>query len=138
VIPRFASPHRTLSSWTVASSIVAREEILYLYPHCQRVFSWWVWGYRLRSSIRKLPRPVVVGLSTGIAVLVVGQQVPALLGIGSQIVAHPAPRAPLSLVRYPGQNLALVPQHEDIGDHLLTDIIDSLRIRGAVVLEGLL
>jgi hypothetical protein len=34
--------------------------------------------------------------------------------------------------------LALVPQHEERGDHLLTDISDSLRVRGAVVLEGLL
>ena len=34
--------------------------------------------------------------------------------------------------------LALVPQHEERGDHLLTDVSDSLRVRGAVVLEGLL
>ena len=47
-----------------------------------------------------LPRPVVVGFSTGIAVLVVSQQVPELLGIGSQIIADPVPRAALALVRY--------------------------------------
>ena len=34
--------------------------------------------------------------------------------------------------------LALVPQHEERGDHLLTDISDSLPVRGVVVLEGLL
>ena len=35
-------------------------------------------------------------------------------------------------------DLALVPQHEDRGDHLLTDVSDSLRVRGNVVLEALL
>ena len=36
------------------------------------------------------------------------------------------------------QMLALVPQHEERGDHLLTNISDSPRVRGAVVLEGFL
>ncbi len=50
-----------------------------------------------------LPRPVAVGFSTGIAILVVSQQVPALLGIGPQIIADPLPRAALTLIRYPAQ-----------------------------------
>src|SRR5258708_36453741 len=50
-----------------------------------------------------LPRPVVVGFSTCIAVLVVSQRVPDLLGIGPQSVADPVPRAGLTLVRYPVQ-----------------------------------
>jgi hypothetical protein len=33
--------------------------------------------------------------------------------------------------------LALDPQQKERGDHLLTDISDSLRVREAVVLEGL-
>ena len=33
-------------------------------------------------------------------------------------------------------DLALVPQHEQRGDHLLTDISDSLRVRGAAAFEG--
>ena len=34
--------------------------------------------------------------------------------------------------------LASVPQYAERGDHLLTDISDTLRVRGAVDLEGLL
>ena len=42
--------------------------------------------------------------------------------------------------RFPWQEyeLALDPQYKERGNHLLTDISDSLRVRGAVVLEGLL
>lgn len=57
----------------------------------------------LGAGIRLLPRPVIAGFSTGIAVLVVSQRVPDLLGIGSQIVTGPVPRAALTLVRYPVQ-----------------------------------
>ena len=32
---------------------------------------------------------------------------------------------------------AFLPQNEERGDHLLTDINDSLRVRGAVVRKGL-
>lgn len=89
----------------VASSIVAREGILALSLSTLSagVLLVFFGAIGLGAGIRKLPRPVVVGFSTGIAVLVVSQQVPALLGIGSQIVAHPAPRAALTLIRYPGQ-----------------------------------
>src|SRR6266700_2414017 len=89
----------------VASSIVAREGILALSLSTllAGVLLVFFGAIGLGSGIRKLPRPVVVGFSTGIAVLVVSQQVPALFGIGSQIIAHPDLRAPLTLIRYPGQ-----------------------------------
>jgi len=89
----------------VASSIVAREGILALSLSTLSagVLLVFFGAIGLGAGIRMLPRPVVVGFSTGIAVLVVSQQVPALLGIGSQIVADPVPRAALTLIRYPGQ-----------------------------------
>jgi len=41
--------------------------------------------------------------------------------------------------KYPiGLLSALAPQHKERGDHLLTNISDSLRVWGAGVLEGLL
>jgi SulP family sulfate permease len=89
----------------LASSIVAREGILALSLSTLSagVLLVFFGAIGLGAGIRMLPRPVVVGFSTGIAVLVVSQQVPALLGIGWQIVADPAPRASLTLIRYPGQ-----------------------------------
>jgi len=54
-----------------------------------------------------LPRPVVVGFLTGIAVLVVSQQVPNLLGVSPSIGVHPVPQAVLTLLRYPAQ----IPPH---------------------------
>ena len=89
----------------VASSIVAREGILALSLSTllAGVLLVFFGAIGLGAGIRMLPRSVVVGFSTGIAVLVVSQQFPALLGIGSQIVADPVPRAALTLVRYPVQ-----------------------------------
>jgi SulP family sulfate permease len=89
----------------VASSIVAREGILALSLSTLSagVLLVFFGAIGLGAGIRKLPRPVVVGFWTGIAVLVVSQQVPELLGIGSQIIAHPDLRAALTLIRYPGQ-----------------------------------
>ena len=88
----------------VASSIVAREGILALSLSTLSAGVVLVfWGaIGLGAGIQMLPRPVVVGFSTGIAVLVVSQQIPSLLGIGSQIVADPVHRAALTLIRYPG------------------------------------
>ena len=87
----------------VASSIVAREGILALSLSTllAGVLLVFFGAIGLGAAIRMLPRPVVVGFSTGIAVLVVTQRVPDLLGIGAQIVADPVPRAGLTLVRYP-------------------------------------
>ena len=88
----------------VASSIVAREGIiaLSLSTLSAGILLVFFGAIGLGAGIRMLPRPVAVGFSTGIAVLVVSQQVPALLGIGSQIVADPVHRAALTLIRYPG------------------------------------
>ncbi len=59
-----------------------------------------------------------------------GIPIPTVISYGFQAVS--------SLTLWPQAPLALVPQHEVRGDHLLTDISDSLRVRGAVVFEGLL
>ena len=89
----------------VASSIVAREGILALSLSTllAGVLLVFFGAIGLGAAIRMLPRPIVVGFSTGIAVLVVSQRVPDLLGIGPQIVADPVPRAALTLIRYPAQ-----------------------------------
>src|SRR5713226_9764958 len=67
----------------VASSIVAREGILALSLSTllAGVLLTFVGAIGLGAGIRMLPRPVVVGFLTGIAVLVVSQQVPNLLGV---------------------------------------------------------
>src|SRR6266851_862503 len=89
----------------VASSIVAREGILALSLSTllAGVLLVFFGAIGLGAAIRMLPRPIVVGFSTGIAVLVVSQRLPDLLGIGPQIVADPVPRAALTLIRYPAQ-----------------------------------
>src|SRR6266849_7827854 len=89
----------------VASSIVAREGILALSLSTllAGVLLVFFGVIGLGAGIRMLPRPVVVGFSTGMAVLIVSQRVPDLLGIGPQIVADPVPRAGLTLLRYPVQ-----------------------------------
>jgi sulfate permease, SulP family len=89
----------------VGSSIVAREGILALSLSTLSAGILLVFfgAIGLGAAIRMLPRPVVVGFSTGIAVLVVSQRVPDLLGIGLQIVADPISRAGLTLARYPVQ-----------------------------------
>jgi MFS superfamily sulfate permease-like transporter len=57
----------------------------------------------LGAGIRRLPRPVVAGFSTGIAVLVVSQRVPDLLGIGSQLATGRVTREALTPIRYAAQ-----------------------------------
>jgi sulfate permease, SulP family len=42
----------------------------------------------LGSAIQLLPRPVTLGFSTGIAVLVAGNQFPNLLGMSAQVQPH--------------------------------------------------
>src|SRR5216683_7529857 len=84
----------------VASSVVAREGILALSLSTllAGVLLVFFGALGLVAGIRVLPRPVVVGFATGIAVLVISQQAPEILGVGSQIVAGPVLRA--TLVRY--------------------------------------
>ena len=93
----------------VASSIVAREGILALSLSTllAGVLLLFFGAIGLGAGIRMLPRPVVVGFSTGIAVLVVSQQVPDLFGVSSPIGVHRVPRAVLTLLRYPAQ----IPPH---------------------------
>ena len=89
----------------VASSIVAREGILALSLSTllAGVLLLFFGAIGLGAGIRMLPRPVVVGFSTGIAVLVVSQQVPDILGLGPQIATDPVARAALTVIRYPVQ-----------------------------------
>src|SRR5258708_7238542 len=84
----------------VASSIVAREGILglSLSTLLAGVLLVFFGALGLGAGIRVLPRPVVIGFATGIAVLVISQQAPEILGVGSQIVAGAVIRA--TLVRY--------------------------------------
>jgi len=88
----------------VASSIVAREGILALSLSTllAGVLLMFFAAIGLGAGIQTLPRPVAVGFSTGIAVLVFSQQVPNLLGVGSQIV-EPVRLAAFTHVRYPAQ-----------------------------------
>lgn len=77
----------------VASSIVAREGILglslcTLLAGIQLIF---FGALRWGTAIRVLPGAVVLGFSTGIAMLVVSQQLRPLLGINSQISAYRVP-----------------------------------------------
>ncbi len=89
----------------VASSIVARQGILALSMSTllAGVLLVFFGATGLGVGIRMLPRPVVVGFSTGIAVLVASQQVPDVFGVSSPIDVHPVPRAVLTLLRYPAQ-----------------------------------
>jgi SulP family sulfate permease len=89
----------------VGSSIVAREGILALSLSTMLagVLLVFLGAIGLGAGIRMLPRPVVVGFLTGIAVLIVSQQVPNLLGVSSSMDFHPVPRAVLTLLRYPSQ-----------------------------------
>ena len=93
----------------VASSIVARQGILALSMSTllAGVLLVFFGATGLGVGIRMLPRPVVVGFLTGIAVLVVSQQVPNLLGVSPSIGVHPVPQAVLTLLRYPAQ----IPPH---------------------------
>src|SRR5712691_901413 len=89
---------------TVASSIVARGAIpaLSLSTLLAGVLLMFFGAIGLGAGIQTLPRPVAVGFSTGIAVLLFSQQVPNLLGVGSQMV-EPVRLAAFTLVRYPAQ-----------------------------------
>jgi SulP family sulfate permease len=74
----------------VASTIVAREGILglSLATLLAGVLLIVLGAVGLGSAIKLLPRPVTLGFSTGIAVLVAGNQFPNLLGINPQVQPH--------------------------------------------------
>ena len=86
----------------VASSIVAREGILglSLSTLLAGVLLMFFGAIRLGAAIQVLPRPVALGFMTGIAVLVVSEQLPDLLGLGSQIPTDQAGRGALMVVRH--------------------------------------
>ena len=89
----------------VGSSIVARGGILALSLSTllAGVLLVFFGAIGLGAGIRRLPRPVVAGFSTGIAVLVVSQRVPDLLGIGSQLATGRVTREALTPIRYAAQ-----------------------------------
>jgi sulfate permease, SulP family len=84
-----------------ASSIIAREGILALSLSTlfAGVFVLFFGAIGLGPGIRMLPRPVVVGFSTGIAALVVFRLVPDLLGVSPTILPDPVSRGALMLLR---------------------------------------
>ena len=86
----------------VASSVVAREGILglSLSTLLAGVLLMFFGAIRLGAAIQVLPRPVALGFTTGIAVLVVIEQLPDLLGLSPQIRADQAARGALTVVRH--------------------------------------
>src|SRR5450755_1949766 len=86
----------------VASSIVARGGILSLFLSTllAGVILMFFGAIGLGKAIQMLPRPVTVGFSTGIAVLVVSQELPDFLGISFQIPDDQAPGGSLAVLRH--------------------------------------
>jgi SulP family sulfate permease len=86
----------------VASSIVAREGVLALSLSTllAGVLLIFLGAIGLGAAIQVLPRPVALGFSTGIAVLVVSQELPNLFGISSQILGDQAPFGLLRVLRH--------------------------------------
>jgi SulP family sulfate permease len=85
---RLSAPNVVLVG--VASTIVTREGILglSLVTLSAGVLLMVLGAVGLGSAIKLLPRPVTLGFSTGIAVLVAGNQFPNLLGISPQVQLH--------------------------------------------------
>lgn len=96
---RISAPNVVLVA--IASSIVGREGVLGL---CLSTF---IAGFLLMffgaiglgAAFQRLPRPVAIGFSTGIAALVVMRELPELLGVGSAASANETFRSPLTVVR---------------------------------------
>jgi sulfate permease, SulP family len=88
---------------TVASSIVARDGVmgLCLSTLLSGVLLMFFGAIRLGAAIRVLPRPVALGFTTGIAVLVVSQQLPDLLGLSSQLRTDHVIQGALAFLRNP-------------------------------------
>jgi SulP family sulfate permease len=86
---RSGSVHQTLFFVAVASSIVGREGVLGLSVSTlfAGVLLIFLGSVRLGTAVSMVPRPVVLGFSTGIAVLVVSGLLFNLLGTRSQILA---------------------------------------------------
>jgi sulfate permease, SulP family len=86
----------------VASSIVARQGVLglSLSTLLAGVLLMFFGAIGLGGAIQVLPRPVALGFSTGIAVLVVSQELPDLFGISSQILGDQASRGALRVLQH--------------------------------------
>ena len=89
----------------IASSIIAREGILALSLSTlfAGAFVLFFGVIGLGPGIRMLPRPVIVGFSTGIAVLVVIRLAPNSLGFSQTLLPDPASQGALTLLRHRGQ-----------------------------------
>jgi SulP family sulfate permease len=87
---------------SVASSIVAREGVLALSLSTllAGILLIFFGAIRLGAAIRVLPRPVVLGFLTGIAVLVATQQLRDLIGVNSQIPTSHTPGQVLQIFRH--------------------------------------
>lgn len=87
----------------VASSVAAREGILglSLSTLLAGILLMFFGAIRLGAAIQGLPRPVVLGWTTGIAVSVVSQQLPDLLGLSSQILGDHIIQRAFALLRNP-------------------------------------
>jgi len=85
----------------VASSLVAREGVLGLCLSTlfAGILLMFFGAIRLGTAIQVLPRPVALGFTTGIAVLVVSEQLPNLLGLSSQIPADRVALGTLTVVQ---------------------------------------
>lgn len=86
----------------VASSIVAREGVLglSLSTLLAGILLVFFGVIGLGGAIQVLPRPVVLGFSTGIAVLVVSQELPDFLGISAQILSAQTLREVPEILRH--------------------------------------
>jgi SulP family sulfate permease len=85
----------------VASSVVAREGIsgLFLSTLLAGVLLIFFGAIKVGVAIQKLPRPLTVGLSTGVAFLLVIKTLPGLLGISTQAATDGMPWGPLRHLR---------------------------------------
>lgn len=86
----------------VASTVVAREGImgLCLSTLLAGLLLMFFAAIRLGAAIQALPRPVAVGFTTGIAVMVVSAQLPTLFGLNPEIPTDQVVRGALTVIRH--------------------------------------
>jgi SulP family sulfate permease len=97
---RVSAPNIILVS--VASTVVAREGIvgLCLSTLLAGLLLMFFAAIRLGAAIHGLPRSVVVGFTTGIAVLVVGAQLPNCFGLNLEMPTDQVARGALTVIRH--------------------------------------
>ena len=86
----------------IASTVAARDGVLglSLSTLLAGVLLMFFAAIRLGRAIQVLPRPVAVGFTTGIAVLVVSAQLPNLFGLNSEIPTDQVARGTLTVMRH--------------------------------------